>query len=442
MKRAVLGFSFLAVVLGIPGTGTAGTLDHLLCYKMTDPIKLQTYTDMIAELQPEFTQKGCLIIKPVKFCVPATKHVNVAASKAAPLNPNIIGQPLKNDYVCYKTLCKQPVPPPDKLVFDQFGARLEEKFQPTEICVPAAKRPPFCGTYNNKCQGACPDPKLECKIVKANGTATCDCAPKSTPCGGKPNTAGLCSGECPDPADVCRLSYVVDPANPTAKPALTCNCQHPDACGLNTATGQCGGPCPLDTQTCQLNVDGICTCQDAPAPCHVDHINSDNSPACGGVCPPLADGTVPQCLPDPTTGKCSCTPPQHCTQDPTTGTCGGECPAGLICTLDAAGQCNCQDAPCGVTQTSAGPACAGPCPPGKKCIADATGACNCRDQQVDPCVAGGASVCNPPCPSGQSCSVVPGTTVCRCQCDAASCTPPCPAGSSCSLNGTGGCACQ
>src|SRR5262245_65537935 len=72
-----------------------GNLDHLLCYKVKDPLKLETTVDVISELQPEFTRRGCVLTKPVEFCVPASK-LNAAP---APSNPGIVGQTLPHDSV-------------------------------------------------------------------------------------------------------------------------------------------------------------------------------------------------------------------------------------------------------------------------------------------------------------------------------------------------------
>ena len=52
----------------------AGTLDHLLCHRTRDPLKLKIAVDMIADIQPEFTAQGCVLVKPFEFCVPATKN--------------------------------------------------------------------------------------------------------------------------------------------------------------------------------------------------------------------------------------------------------------------------------------------------------------------------------------------------------------------------------
>src|SRR5262249_38677450 len=87
-------------------TVAGAPLDHLVCYKMRDKTRVNSSTDLITQLQPEFTQRGCIIVKPIEFCVPATK-INVSP---IPTNPNIVGTPLKNDYICYLAKCKNPLP--------------------------------------------------------------------------------------------------------------------------------------------------------------------------------------------------------------------------------------------------------------------------------------------------------------------------------------------
>lgn len=417
MKRLFRVACLATVVLTAPGafaqsTAAGGRLDHLVCYRMKDPLKLAAYTNMIAELQPEFTQKGCVLVKPVRFCVPATKVVLTPAIAGATqaTNPNIVGQPIKNDFVCYKAQCLNEVPPPDKMVFDQFGARLQADFQVTEVCVPAQKRPPGCGYYGNKCEGACPNAAEKCEIFKLNGAVTCDCVPRTTPCGGKADAAGICTGECPIPGDLCRLSYL-SPNDPTKKGAVACLCQTPPTplCGVDPTTGQCGGNCPNATDRCAMSATGKCVCAPTSDPCHASNVDPNGLPICGGVCPLAGQ----DCKPDATTGKCSCDPPAGCGQDPLTGQCGGDCPAPQVCLLSSDGTCGCQSKPCAsVTNPDGTAQCGGNCTdPAERCQADASGACNCQPTAQDPCL----NSCTPTCQPGQSCSLVPGTNICRCQ---------------------------
>lgn len=455
MKHLAFALSLSAVILTarttpamVPSTGGGlppPPLDHMVCYSMKDPLKLQTTATFLAQLQPEFTQDGCILLKPIEFCVPASK----LKVTPAPLNPNIGGAALSNDYICYKAKCPNPVPPPDKVVIDQFGERLEQNYQLTKICVPARKRAARCPTGpivkgGAMCQGACPLPTQLCKTVTAGGIKTCQCVDQTT-CGARPDAAGQCGGICPPDAtgqpQLC-LPDRISP-NPTAKALpLVCNCQPPPSpvCGINELTGQCGGKCQNPTDQCVFNAAGQCTCEPVPAPCQAT--DAAGGVQCGGGCE-LAGQT---CLSDSTTGKCSCQPPAGCSQNPFTGACGGDCTdPKQLCTLDSTGHCLCQQASaCGsVTNSDGTTSCGGPCQNGQVCKADASGACNCQPAtQPDPCL--NSTTCNPvPCPAPQNCSIVPGTTVCRCQCDANSCGTTCPAGTTCSsVPGTTNCQCQ
>jgi hypothetical protein len=71
MKRLAFALAMSAIILtGLISTAQATTigtqpaipiLDHLVCYTMKDPLTLQTSTDLLAELQPEFSQQGCIL---------------------------------------------------------------------------------------------------------------------------------------------------------------------------------------------------------------------------------------------------------------------------------------------------------------------------------------------------------------------------------------------
>jgi hypothetical protein len=477
MKHLALGLSMSAVILAAQSaTAPAATisqqpaiLDHLVCYKMKDPLTLQTSTDMLAQLQPEFSQQGCILVKPIEFCVPASKRNTVPQ----PINPNIVGPALSNDYICYQAKCKSPVPPPDKEVIDQFGERLEQGFKVAKVCVPAKKRPPGCGLVGGKaCLGACPvdaaGVQQECKAFKTGGVITCDCVTPSPPkpCGGKPDAAGLCTATCPDPTEQCVLTTITDPTTGKVGKA-TCNCQKPPSvCGIDPATGQCGGKCQKSTDQCVFDSAGKCTCEPAPSPCQTTGNPAPAAP-CGGTCPPnTATGTTPTCIPVDgsgicTNGKCvgsngtpctsntdckvtcTCDPPAGCTRNALTGACGGDCSQnpGTVCSLDSTGHtCDCLPPPCGSVGTATGVACNGTCQNGEKCVADATGACNCQPPTADPCL--NSTTCVPsPCLAPQVCSIVPGTTFCRCQCLASSCGT-CLPGQTCGSVAGGNCACQ
>ncbi|MBI3782309.1 MAG: hypothetical protein HY270_02795 [Deltaproteobacteria bacterium] len=399
-------------------TVAGAPLDHLVCYRMQDKLTLQTSTDLIAQLQPDFTQKGCTLIKPIEFCVPATK-INVSP---IPPNPNIVGTPLKNDYICYLAKCANQIPPPDKKVIDQFGSRVQQNYHLSKVCVPAQKAPEGCPTGpivtgGPTCAGACPNRTDLCKIVKLGGVKTCSCVAVNKACGGKPDAAGMCGGDCTTPGDVCVLKQVI---GTTGTVSVKCACDHPKdpICSRDAATGACGGACPSATDKCVSDpLTGQCDCQPASPPCQVTGANA-TGPTCGGVCP-LPGQT---CTLDATTTKCSCNPPAGCAQDPTTGACGGTCPSsGMSCTLDSTGKCSCQDTPCGSINTTTPPSCGGACPLAfQQCLLTATGACNCVPANA-PCQGNTATgMCGGTCgvdPNGVQliCRNIPGTPGCSCQ---------------------------
>lgn len=136
LRRCVRPFLFVAaVVFGSAGAAHGQAyLDHLKCHKVKDPLKLPfTTADLLTDLQPEFEASGCRILKPRFFCAPVAKQ-NV---QPVPPRPDIVGQGLTTDFICYKTQC--PIQPGDHVVTDQFGTRTETKYKTDLLCVPAVK---------------------------------------------------------------------------------------------------------------------------------------------------------------------------------------------------------------------------------------------------------------------------------------------------------------
>jgi hypothetical protein len=400
MNRFTLALSLGAVGLILTATavqaqGTAP--DHLLCYKVKDPLNLPTPNslDMQAVLQPEFTQKGCTLVKPLEFCVPAVK----ANVNPPPSNASIVGQPLQDDYICYSMKCPNAVRPTSKQITDQFGQRLDFMVKPETICVPATKVPlgcPVAGTNRAACGGPCPDPTQQCTWDKRK--KLCECTTTPPPCA-KPDKFGACGGDCTStPGTFCQPSV-----SATGKP--TCACLPPPlpVCGLDPATGTCGGTCPNAANKCTLDSSGQCSCQPVTQAC------ASGANGCGGTCP--LPGQL--CHPD-STGACTCQTP--CGQNPLTGTCGGDCPAGHQCVLTTTG-CGCEppaNVPCSVDAQGA---CGGPCPNGASCIKDTSGACNCQPPP-SPCVlTPGTNQCGGACPAGTTCQLLhpPAGPTCGCQ---------------------------
>jgi hypothetical protein len=377
-----------------------GVLDHLLCYKMVDPLQLQAAVTMFSQVQPQFSQRECRLIKPVEFCVPATKIPH-----APPLTtPNLVGQPLQNDYICYLVQCAGSPVPPDENVTDQFGTRTQQKYRPFTICAPARKTPTTChqaivgSTKPAVCGGTCPTDGEKCAIDPTD--KTCKCLP-ALPCQGGPDPHGVCGGTCPDPTQVC---VTVTPPG-TRQTLCECAPPPPPLCSKDAA-GVCGGTCPNPAGTCLADTAGNCVCQPVGQGCV-----QNAAGACSGQCPDPTQACVSgpngcacqtaQCGPtvDPLTGMCGgpCPPGLSCTQlpgssrcqcapsgcgsDPVTGACGGACPQGLQCGFSpASNSCQCLSTPCTTTAGPAGPVCGGVCPVfGQTCtLLAATGQCSCE----------------------------------------------------------------
>ena len=265
MKRFVSVLVAAAALCGTTGPARdahGALVDHLLCYKARDPVKPATLADLLADLQPEFTQKGCRILRAVEFCVPASKRV---IQPPAP-NPDIVGPPLDVDYVCYTLKCPNGNPlPEDKVVSDQFGPRVQKAYKPFKVCVPARKQPKACGKIGGRqCGGECPRDDQICVFLPGLG-CTCDPPPQS--CGY--DASGVCGGPCATPGEECKVGATGE-----------CRCTPPPVpCSQSTPT-QCGGECPAG-QDCRSGATGGCTCQPDLIPC-----SASTFPQCGGACPP------------------------------------------------------------------------------------------------------------------------------------------------------------
>ena len=332
MRKLMLILCMLVVALAWRDAtlAAAGTLDHLLCFDVNDDLKPGAVVDLDTALQPEFRQAGCGVVKVTKFCVPTTKN----PIPPVPTGPNVVGQPLRGDYVCYQVKCPKDVAVSDKLVADQFGQRLQRKFQPSELCVPAIKRDPPCFRigHGKKCGGVCPND------VAGVGTACrfdetlqdCTCGPQ--PCGGKPDKSGHCGGACPAP------QTCLPGLNAAGRPECSCQNPPPPPCGLNPATGTCGGTCDDPAATCEFVVTPSgpdCICQPPVPQCARDAVSGQ----CGGPCPP---GLT--CVLDAAINDCRCESVPACGPNPLTGQCGGTCPPGTECRLvntGTAATCGC-----------------------------------------------------------------------------------------------------
>jgi hypothetical protein len=388
MKRMLIVAIVAIAVLGAyPASGQ--NLDHLLCYSMQAEPPLPTTgitVDLLAELQPEFSRRGCRLIKPIEFCVPVTK-TNVVP----PPQTHADGAANQDDYVCYEAECPIKPRPPDKKVTDQFGERLHRRYKPVKVCVPARKKPVFCTqTSAGVCGGICPNLKDDCRPDPTQG---CVCKPRR--CTGVIDVNGVCGGECPE-GQVCA---------PNADDRCSCQPPPPPPCGV-TAAGICGGACRKPGERCVTLPDGRCDCEPVRPPCGL----RGTPPQCSGECPNPSD----QCVQVPGTNVCECAP-MECSQDPLTGQCGGMCPnPGEACLLDATGKCDCVPRPCGGDPVNG--TCAGDCPdPAEVCQVDTTNVCRCGPEPTTCGLIPGTNQCGGPCPPNHQCLPGPaGAAPCIC----------------------------
>ena len=188
--------------------------DHLQCYRVADPFAFRGRVDLAG---PQFgVDESCRIrVKSLRFCRPVSKSVLRLGPAAPPLG-DVPGQPLENDYLCYKVACPRELIT-DRTVTDQFGTRTlsfqrrhdgEGRLRAQLLCTPAFKEevttttqppqttttmepttttlppptttvPATCGGPGPTCGGACPSGE-ECFFSEAFDG--CHCAPE--PCTG------------------------------------------------------------------------------------------------------------------------------------------------------------------------------------------------------------------------------------------------------------------
>ena len=325
--------------LRVPAQG-----DHLICYTMNDPLKFPkaapTTADLLA-VQPDFAQRGCQIIKPFEFCVPASKQ-NVQNPPAPLLN--VPGQPLgDDDFVCYLIKCPNPVPVPNYQVEDQFGLRLEQKFQARTLCVPARKFVPPCDpAAYPRCGGTCAD-GTPCQ--KDTSTKMCTCGGTQSCEGSKPDASGYCAQDNCPPNTQCK-------SEPSASGPPLCHC-------VPLPPPECPGSVPMSLP------DGTLSCDTRSCPNHQPCVvvTTSTGPAC--QCQPPESGcngtTAAECAMGTCTTnpnfictlvgtQCQCgPPPQDCVQNPLAGgACPqvANCPPGTTCkfvpSTSGPGGCACQ----------------------------------------------------------------------------------------------------
>ena len=115
-SRFLLRVCAAALTFGLIPQVAGARLDHLVCYKALDRLQVTAAFDLFAELQPEFSAKGCTLVKVEDFCVPSTK-LNVQPSTAE-TRADIAGPPLYVDYIGYLVRCADQIAPRNKIVID------------------------------------------------------------------------------------------------------------------------------------------------------------------------------------------------------------------------------------------------------------------------------------------------------------------------------------
>jgi hypothetical protein len=130
LRSAIVLVSLAALV---PSPASAQFPDHLKCHKIKDTLKLRETADLLTAADPNYAANGCTITKATQFCVPVAKQ-NV---QPPPVRPDITGQGLATDYICYKLKC--PGGLGDQVATDQFGTRTLSHVRTDMLCVPAVK---------------------------------------------------------------------------------------------------------------------------------------------------------------------------------------------------------------------------------------------------------------------------------------------------------------
>ena len=111
-----------------------------------------------------------------KFCVPTTKSSCTTPASG----PSIVGQPLRDDYICYLIKCPDTAAPiPNKLVADQFGQRSwRTSGRSSCACRRARRRAVQSSAAAMQCGGACPNDfagaPTACRFDDAPKVCTCE----------------------------------------------------------------------------------------------------------------------------------------------------------------------------------------------------------------------------------------------------------------------------
>lgn len=180
-RSLIVSAGAAALLAAAAGRAQAQIPDHLECYKIKDPVKLQAFVDLDS---PQFgVAPNCTVGKAVFFCGPTAKTVLSAVDEKTrtPIVPlPFSAPPAAEDRVCYKLKCPAPALVPDQTVTDQFGTRTLGKFKRSLLCTPAVKGAAFCGDATlgagEQCEGSNLD-GASCTSLGFSGGGTLACGP-------------------------------------------------------------------------------------------------------------------------------------------------------------------------------------------------------------------------------------------------------------------------
>ena len=144
MKRFLLA---VAPILVVVSAGLAAAEDHLVCYKIRDPLRLRSAVPTWLDLTgPQFGSEQCKVVGGFRlFCVPVDKTVTAPIERKIPpgsyesFTPNPTPGLGEQDRLCYKIKCTTNAAPSSLLVGDQFATRTIASPKPFLVCGPADK---------------------------------------------------------------------------------------------------------------------------------------------------------------------------------------------------------------------------------------------------------------------------------------------------------------
>jgi hypothetical protein len=144
MKRLLWVVAPLLIVLS---AGVAAAQDHLVCYKVKDPLRLRSTAPTWLDLTgPQYGSEQCKIVGALRlFCVNVDKTVTaplerkIAPGSYEPFTPTNLAGLGEQDRVCYRIKCAGTAAPPTQIVTDQFATRTVIAPKPFLVCGPAQK---------------------------------------------------------------------------------------------------------------------------------------------------------------------------------------------------------------------------------------------------------------------------------------------------------------